>query len=45
MKKGFQAFKAVTDIVTISVISIITMSAFAAPVTHQDQGFWEISHP
>ena len=38
MKNGFQAAVAVTGIVTIPVIFLISMSAFAAPVTHQDQG-------
>jgi len=38
MKNGFQAAVAVIGIVTIPVISFISMSAFAAPVTHQDQG-------
>jgi hypothetical protein len=39
-EKGFfQALLfSVIGIVTIPVISIFSMSAFAAPVTHQDQG-------
>ena len=37
-KRFFQALLfSVTNIDTIAVISIISMSAFAAPVTHQDQ--------
>jgi hypothetical protein len=40
MKKGFfQALRfSATNIDTIAVISIFSMSAFAAPVTHQDLG-------
>jgi hypothetical protein len=38
-KRFFQALQfSVTNIVTIAVISIFSMSAFAAPVTHQDLG-------
>jgi len=37
-KIGFLALLIATDIVTIAVISFFSMSAFAAPVTHQDQG-------
>jgi hypothetical protein len=39
-KVNFSSWFAITDIVTIAAISFVSMSAFAfaAPVTHQDQG-------
>jgi hypothetical protein len=36
-------YESVTNFSTIAAVSLsFSVSAFAAPVTHQDQGFWEI---
>jgi len=36
-------YEPVTNIRTIAAVSLsFSVSAFAAPVTHLDQGFWEI---